>query len=325
MKTPLALSILVLMPLSLQAGMSSIKVIYGEDDRKDVYAVTDSMQLTLAKSTAGMIDNKELKESDGYQTVIKGKTLAERGICEEERFAKQPTAANCSGFLVAPDVLVTAGHCVTSQRSCEQYSWVFDYKVDYETQSEVTVDNTSIYKCKEIIAQELNNTTQMDYAVIRLDRKVEDREPLKLNTSSTVDSGAELVVIGHPTGLPTKISGGAVVSEVNEIYFNSNLDTFGGNSGSAVFNALTGEVEGILVRGITDYVYDRERYCRLANRVENDHGDGESSTLIKHVLKHLELDQEEPVRRGLVSRLFDWMRNMLRLNKMMQAQKVAHL
>ena len=34
----------------------------------------------------------------------------------------------------------------------------------------------------------------------------------------------------------------------------ANLDTYGGNSGSPVFNAQNNKVEGILVRGETDFV-----------------------------------------------------------------------
>jgi hypothetical protein len=36
-------------------------------------------------------------------------------------------------------------------------------------------------------------------------------------------------------------------------FFVANLDTYGGNSGSPVFNSNTREVEGVLVRGETDF------------------------------------------------------------------------
>ena len=64
--------------------------------------------------------------------------------------------------------------------------------------------------------------------------------------------------MGHPSGLPLKYADGARVFETENDYFSTNLDTFGGNSGSPVFNADTLEVEGILVRGDTDYVMDFE-------------------------------------------------------------------
>ena len=46
-----------------------------------------------------------------------------------------------------------------------------------------------------------------------------------------------------------------------ENYFTGDLDTFGGNSGSPVFNKRTGVVEGILVRGQKGYAYDSEGSC----------------------------------------------------------------
>ncbi len=62
-------------------------------------------------------------------------------------------------------------------------------------------------------------------------------------------------MIGHPVGLPTKFAGEAVVrSNQQSAFFVANLDTYGGNSGSPVFNSDTHEVEGILVRGETDFV-----------------------------------------------------------------------
>ena len=47
-------------------------------------------------------------------------------------------------------------------------------------------------------------------------------------------------------------------------YFVSNLDTYGGNSGSAVFNSATNEVVGILVRGDADFF--SQNGCAVSNR-----------------------------------------------------------
>ena len=60
-----------------------------------------------------------------------------------------------------------------------------------------------------------------------------------------------------------KIADGAWVRKnTNPVFFQTNLDAFGGNSGSPVLNSETGEVEGILVRGEIDYSYD-SRGCRV--------------------------------------------------------------
>ena len=53
----------------------------------------------------------------------------------------------------------------------------------------------------------------------------------------------------------------------------ANLDSFEGNSGSAVFNELTGEVEGILVRGKPDSVgqyLPEVGFCKTLNYCHED-------------------------------------------------------
>jgi V8-like Glu-specific endopeptidase len=197
------------------------------------------------------------------------------------------TGGLCSGFLVGPDLLVTAGHCIKNDFACKDNFWVFDFRAELTGTSKAPYfDSESVYRCKKVIAQKLVGTGA-DYALIQLDRKVRDREPLKVRTEGKVKDGKEIVVIGHPSGLPTIIAGGAIVRKnTNPDFFQSNLDTFGGNSGSAVFNAETGLVEGILVRGETDYRWDAEAKCRRVFQCDNDKCRGEDVTRIT-VIKEL--------------------------------------
>lgn len=262
------------------ANSMGIKVIYGDDNRVDVFESRNALYLDLAQSTAAMIKNDKLKELNDYEYSIEAQTLVERGMCESERFAQQPTAASCSGFLVTENTLVTAGHCIQDEFDCSQSSWVFNYKVEHSEQSEVNVEKSDVYKCVKIIEQKLGGEGQNDHAYIQLDRKVEGRKPLQYRKTGKPSVGDELVVIGHPTGLPTKIADGASVRSVNDVFLVANLDTYGGNSGSAVFNATSGVVEGILVRGDTDYVSDPVNNCRVSNQVPNNGGRGEDVTLI---------------------------------------------
>ena len=76
------------------------------------------------------------------------------------------------------------------------------------------------------------------------------------------------MMIGHPSGLPRKYAGDATVTQVlspgtDELRYVTDLDAFGGNSGSGVFTSGTtttsstcypaGVMVGILVKGATDY------------------------------------------------------------------------
>jgi V8-like Glu-specific endopeptidase len=60
-------------------------------------------------------------------------------------------------------------------------------------------------------------------------------------------------ILGYPSGLPLKYTDGIVLdNKVNAVYFRTNADTYGGNSGSPVFNSQ-GALEGLLIQGHKDY------------------------------------------------------------------------
>jgi hypothetical protein len=112
----------------------------------------------------------------------------------------------------------------------------------------------------------------LDYAVIKLQRPVTNRAPLTYRTTGKISQSQSLVVIGHPSGLPTKITdGGKVTLNVERTKFSTNLDTFHGNSGSAVFDAKTGIIEGILIQGKTDYLphdLKNPNSCMIVNKCD---------------------------------------------------------
>lgn len=244
----------------LTAGSSDWKVIYGVDDRFDAELHPNADLKQLSKSVAGRL-NKSNATSSNTGIVLPTDTLEDSmGVCSTERFATQKTAVECTGFLVGSDLLVTAGHCMESESDCSQNHWVFGY-VDGISE----VKHADVYNCKEIVSQELNGIN--DFAVVRLDRIVEGRTPLKLRKEGEIVATDKLAVIGHPSGLPLKIDDGGLVRDVNSAnnFFVAELDTYGGNSGSPVFNLATHQVEGILVRGAKDYVWDAQDGCAVSN------------------------------------------------------------
>jgi subtilisin-like proprotein convertase family protein len=257
------------------------EVIYGDDDRKEVFDPTNSSQMVeLSRSTAALVKTGTLTPAPGAPNSMQlpTKTFGTAyGLCASEPFKDQPNPAFCSGFLVAENILVTAGHCVETQTDCSSTSFIFGFGYETQGQNVTLVPKANIYTCKRLIAQNVGGSNQSDYAVVELDRVVTDREPLSYRTTGMVDKGAALTVIGHPAGLPTKIAGGASVRTSSlPAYFVANLDTYGGNSGSAVFNNVSGEVEGILVRGENDFV--TQGSCRVSNRCTNEGCRGEDVT-----------------------------------------------
>ena len=279
--------------LATQA-MANNKVVYGIDNRMDVFETSDQFYLELADSTAAMISKSKIAEITTGENKgtysISARTLGKaRGLCEDERYVNQVAPANCSGFLVAPDLLVTAGHCMKSQRDCDNSYWVFNLAVGEEGDVTNVITKSDVYNCGEIIDQKYGDSKD-DYALIRLGRSVDGRTPLKVRTEGKVSPDAPLVMIGHPSGLPTKIAPGINVRDnTSPIFFSTNADAFGGNSGSAVFNEDTGLVEGILVRGQTDYKYSYADRCTRVNVCPEGTCRGEDVTRITNIAPLMKL------------------------------------
>lgn len=258
----------------------SSEVVYGDDGRVDA-SKADNRWWQLSQSTAIQIPSRALTLSGDIFLVDSTPLFEKTGICEDQKFAKQSAIGRCSGFLVGEDILVTAGHCIQNQSDCTNNVWAFDYVTDSETGVISTIKEKNVFHCQEIIHTVLENSRGMDFAIIKLDKKVEGRKALKVRESGEIKKGEKVVVIGNPSGLPTKITlGGSVRDSSNSIFFVANVDTFGGNSGSAVFNESTGLVEGILVRGEADYVYDSKKGCQVINKCSEDGCRGEDITKI---------------------------------------------
>lgn len=262
----------------------SINVIYGDDDRLDLYEVQDQGLRNLAGSTMALMRSSDVTINGNIAHLSETPIGEAYRLCRDEPYYNQNSAAFCSGFLVGPDTVVTAGHCVRSQGSCSDTRFVFGFAMHSPDDRANQVPASDVYGCKELVHSVAVGTGE-DFAVIKLDRPVLDREPLALSPQ-TASEGVALTVIGHPSGLPVKVAGGAEVREVKRQHLVANLDTYGGNSGSAVFNTQTGAVEGILVRGEADYVY--ENGCRRSNVCTNEGCRGEDVTLIKQVFPYLE-------------------------------------
>lgn len=230
------------------------KVIYEMDDRTDLFEVSDSAIQRLSNGVAGLVDITRVRDNgDGTSTILTVRFANSHNLCSREKFRDQPTAPHCTGFLVAPDILATAGHCVNTS-NLPRTRFIFGYRMINATEARTIVSNTDIFSGAGIIARrEIGDGA--DFALVRLDRPAVGHPVLSLRRDGKIADDAQVFVIGHPAGLPLKYAPNAVVRDNGKRdFFAANLDTYGGNSGSPVFNQSNGVVEGILVRGETDFV-----------------------------------------------------------------------
>lgn len=258
---------------------------YGCDNRTELHLYQDKMIRNLARSTAGMVPLDYLtKQADGLYGIPRVIRLEQAtNLCPDERFVTQLDLVACTGFLISEDLLVTAGHCIEDRSDCESYGWIFDYTE--ERSSEFQIHQEQIFFCKDVIDRVFGDSEEMDYSVIKLDRKVTGRTPLRVRRQGKINDNEKVLIIGHPFGTSTKIADNAfVIDNSFEHHFFADLDAFVGNSGSPVINARTGEVEGILSAGSPDVIFDNQRNCYATYRCSSGKNcEGELVTRITSV------------------------------------------
>jgi V8-like Glu-specific endopeptidase len=253
------------------------KVIYGSDDRNDVLHLRNSkdpvekMAAELARSTC-LLTSQALvqRQADGsYKLKLQPFEYEKCRPCSEERFGGQKVGGWCSGFLVGPDLVATAGHCCDDgDVTMEKTAFVFGFfatdpvlmrTVDKEQKPEMTTTPgvlaaEQVYFGKKVVKWELSDSG--DFTIVQLDRKVTfpGARPAQLRRAGDPKVDQRVGLVGYPSGLPAKAAYGAntKIYDVGKVWLRSNLDSYGGNSGSPVTDE-NGVVEGILVRGRDDY------------------------------------------------------------------------
>ena len=271
---------------SLKLPYFPLDLIYGKDDRIEIDHYDKKYFRDISKSIAIRVSKKKLTVDrfDENRILFPNISLIETipDLCPKERFIDQVSLGKCSGFLAGPRTLVTAGHCIPSEKECLNNQWVFGFK---EGVTELT--KSQVYSCKSITAQKYVYTKDevSDYAVIELDRDVEGFTPLKMRKIGRPFINTKVLVIGHPLGLPMKITDGATVKRMNDLereskfnslklrsnYFIANIDSYGGSSGAPVFNQHNGQVEGILIQGAKDFNYNPDKDCLESNSYSDSH------------------------------------------------------
>ena len=247
--------------------------IYGSDDRLEWYE-TDVDVRAVAEVTGLLVQAAGLVELAHGAFELDTVPLSEQyELCDEERFLQQPVprTAVCTAFLVAPDIAITAGHCISS-RDCADRRIVLGYRAQLDGSTPTIVDATRVFSCAEVLARRLVYGADSvddelpDYAVFRLDRADAAFEAPALRRSGGIRVGEELAIVGHPLGLPLKVAAGArVVRILPSGMAVTDLDAYGGSSGSPVIAVESGEIVGLLSFGSRDFdVRDSEEsgWCR---------------------------------------------------------------
>jgi V8-like Glu-specific endopeptidase len=123
-------------------------------------------------------------------------------LCSNVRFRSQPSLGYCSGFLVAPNAVGTAGHCLADV-PCTSTKFVFGFTANASGGgAPTTVPADNVYQC----VSATTNYPTADWALAVLDRPVTIAPPMNLRYTGQVAVGDPMTIIGYPYGMPEKIS-----------------------------------------------------------------------------------------------------------------------
>ncbi|HBE88603.1 MAG TPA: hypothetical protein DDW67_05620 [Elusimicrobia bacterium] len=287
-----------------QVQWTQNKTIYGPDGRLDFYQVSDPVEKAALGSAVSMFRlNAGLLPDGGYYRLT-GRTLGDTysGLCPGEPFYDQPVGAVCSGTLIAPDLVLTAGHCMAENPGlpdkCAATRFAFGFSLAAPGAPLRLIPAEEVYSCKEKVLYSYSGGR--DYAVIRLDRPVSGHEPAALQFSLPAP-GAPIFSIGGPYGLPLKVLEGATVRRTYDDgqFILTDIDSSGGNSGGGIFSAESGRLMAVhvhsndpdLIRiplpaghGLPPEDHRvRDGHCLTAARYGTAQGNGKRAVLLKAV------------------------------------------
>jgi len=260
------------------------RVIYGDDNRVDYLDIVDPDIKEMMASTVALISNEHFIYDSVFDKFHLKNPEVSLKMCTTERFRHQPTWAFCSGSLIGPDLILTAGHCVRTQKECRQAKFVFDYTLSSQGTDLNEISAHSVYECDELVYS-TDKKESADFAIVRLNRVVADRKILQFSEDELTKDDT-IMLIGHPAGLPTKATlNGKIRSLDNNQFFKAELDAFTGNSGSSVFDQKSKRIIGVLARGEADY--ERENGCYISKVCKESECRGEDVTRISEIQKYL--------------------------------------
>lgn len=206
-------------------------------------------------------------------------------LCSDQRWWNQPVVLERSGeafgsfgytgYLVAPDLVLTCWHGWDHFQHARQIA-IFDYStasgsgvpVELSAESVIEIAPTPVFGPDEARAASL---CAGDWVLLRLARPVaRDLSPVEL---AAPRPGGLAYTLGHPLGLPLKLAQGGRVLGVEGATFRVALDTYTGNSGSPVFDAVSHALIGIVSEGppgMGDFTPVAEQHCYVYRRADGE-------------------------------------------------------
>lgn len=269
-------------------------VIYGDDsvrDLQDEKIQGSALFQKNLRASAALISHSELKKNTDGSWKLNDKTVQERyRTCDQFRLSDQVSAAFCSAVLVSSNVILTAAHCLSedAEQSCGSTSVVFGFDQKIEAGPSKTLLKSQVYNCRRIIEISQHQRSQVDYALVELDRAVEGVSPITMPTLiQPMTLGQDIYTVGYPIGTSKKIAKGRVreFAQANQNP-KAALDIYYGNSGGPIFDEKTNELVGVVMNGEEDFIETADQ-CQMPKRCTDSGCAGEMLTPLSKISKQM--------------------------------------
>ncbi|MBN20907.1 MAG: hypothetical protein CL678_06410 [Bdellovibrionaceae bacterium] len=254
--------------------------IFGEDSRIDAFEIQSSFWREKSKAVVAIRKKGVFNRNPHLQSLsIKHalKTLKEeKNLCSGESFEFQYSLSECSGVLVAPDLVLTAGHCVKDHpcngKGIEVYT---DFEISDPHSSLQKLHRDQSHACIRKIHTEyplLNGTNYMggqDIALIQISPPIKDRNPVSIDYVGSFEPQASVRAMGFPSGIPLKQSRGFFkgISAPNQMIW-TDVDTVKGSSGSPLFKESDGNLIGIITLSDQKKAYQKKKYSKCSRLID---------------------------------------------------------
>src|SRR5690606_37039564 len=97
---------------------SGQKAIYGSLDTQFTSNKSEEKIKNMATGISYIVNKSRITHRSNGQSIIRAETLKKAvNLCRNEPYANNMVTANCTGFLISENKVITAGHCLEND-SC---------------------------------------------------------------------------------------------------------------------------------------------------------------------------------------------------------------
>jgi V8-like Glu-specific endopeptidase len=167
----------------------------------------------------------------------------------------------CTGTLISHNLFLTAGHCfdqnpfgwrvpridgtddpIPPDEIASRMHVNFNYQVDPDG----TLRTEAEFDIEALVEYRLGG---LDFAIVRLAGTPGTSFGIGRIATSDADVDDMLAIIGHPAGVPKRVEAGRVTEFDGDRIRYNDIDTLGGNSGSAIWHSPSGDIVGVHTNG----------------------------------------------------------------------------